>query len=336
MNTNIQYGQPQFQQYNTPLPQQNNQQPQNGSIFSGIKSDAMVGGGINGVISAFQKPTGEVLKDSPKLARLATVGANIATGGLAAIPSSVVNAAGSKMSNALADHYASTDKHFNTTHAALIAVPATAAGVYGLGAIMHGLQKGKDIMNSKSKKEAGKHLLDALNPVKHVKSGISETKTAFKDLFSLTKKGLGKRGLGALNLLGIAATAIPAVYSYYHKEKSKENPALHNLGYADDIINAAGAAASETAGAAMVKSAAYFPVITPLLRHREAVGEMSRLIEEEKNGFRVGKSMEEVQKKAKKHLANVGYDLAGLGVVGAGGAFAWKKHQENKTNPFGY
>ena len=160
-------------------------------------------GVVNGGIAAFNKADkiNGIRTTSRWALRPAAVGTNVLTGGLAAVPAHYVNKATNSMSSALANYYGDKDQKATAYHTALVGVPAALGGIYTLGTITHSLDKTKDMLKSKSLKEAGKHLVSAINPVKHVERGFKETGGALRDLATLKKIGLGKRGFAALNVL---------------------------------------------------------------------------------------------------------------------------------------
>jgi len=315
------------------------QQPQKGSEYTNnLKSDATFGAGIGGLIGAFNKPEGATFA-ARQLSRAKNIGANVAAGGLAAAPASLVNTATGKMSDNLANHYGKEDNKTSMLHAGIIAAPAVAGGVYGLGAIVHGMNSADKITKAKGWKAKGKLALNSMNPLEHAKAGVSETKKAFSDLLSLRKKGFKTRGLGLLNIAGLAATAAPALIKYFHTMKQKKQQqdnanmqsTLHKMGYTDDVFNALSAA---TAKKPMIKTAVYIPIVTNLMKGKETLNEIKHLTDIGQAGIDTSASIAKKMKKMKlanKHFRNAGYDALGLGVTGAG-IYAYSKLK--KDNPY--
>ena len=294
------------------------------------------GGAINGGISLFQKTP----KNGPTNNKFAlkglNVGSNIVGGATGAIPMSIVNTATSKMSNKLANKYSQQDNKFNWGHAGMIALPTVAGGIYGLGAITHSMKMGDKILQSKNLKEAGKNVLKSMNPLDHIKTGVTETKNSLKKLFSLRKVGLGGRFMGALNLVGIGAMAIPAVYSYASRTKAKEDNRLPPAaGYADDVLNAATAATAK-GPVQFMKTAAYIPVFTNLMKYRDAMSRAKEIARSGGQTLAARKKLIKLQEQADKSLKNAGYDALGVAAIGVGGKIAynkWKQNRENSMNP---
>ena len=320
---------------------QNNQmplQPQKPSMLSNIGFDALMGGGMNGGVAAFTKadPVHYLKTTNQFVLRPLNMGAGFATGAISAVPTYFVNKATTSMSNGLANYYSREDNKPSLYHAALIAAPAAVGGIYGLGAITHSIDKGKDLLQSKSFKEAGKHLLDAANPVKHINRGAKEIKNSFLDLFAREKVGPAKRVFGALNLAFLAASAAPALYSYLTKNRAKDKKSKKQqlLGYADDIGNALSTTTASPVGQQFVKRAAYIPILSPLLKAREGMSELAAVQKKLKNGELVANDLEKAQKKIKKGLSGAGYDGLGLATIGAG-AYGLHKYRQSREKYFG-
>ena len=298
-----------------------------------IKGDMLINGGINAGISLLQKPSqnNNALNIKNKLGLKAlNAGAHFITGAAAAPGMYAVNKAAAGIGGALSNYYSEKDKKPSLYHAGLVALPGIGAGMYSLGAIVHGVNKGKDLMQSKSLKEAGKHILDAANPVQHIRTGYSETKQALKDL--LTRgTGFKAKSFGLLNLLGIAASSLPAVYSYFklRAKKAKEDRDKKNelLGYTDDIANAVSAATAKTPN---VKVAAYLPIVTPAIETVKGIERLSRIKDALRKGELVAKDLEETQKHLNKNIKRIGHDALGLGTLATAGYF-YKKYKENKA-----
>ena len=326
------------------LNQYNLQKKQHTDYLGNLKGDVLLGGGLNAAIAGFSKMpinTNSMRFSEKALARSRFIGTNLASGALAAVPQSFVNSATSEMSNSLANYYAKKDKKPSLLHAGLIAAPAIGGGVYSLGAIMHSMDKGSDLFKAKSLKEAGKHMLSAMNPVAHVKRGIGETKTAFKDLFSLGKVGFGKRGLAALNILGLGIGAAIPLYNYFKRNKEeqqrKRSALMQTLPYTDDIVNALGAGGSQRLikKASLQKEALYVPVLSPLVRAGKHAKKLSELSAAMKEGVEVNDSLHNHIKEVHKNLANAAYDVGGLALLGGAGYLGYKKYKQS-TNPYFY
>ena len=309
------------------LNNKNNNKPEEPSLGS----DLAINAGINGGVGLMQKTKHSNLLSRAGKIKLKSLNVGGAvTGGLAAgVPMHYVNKYTSDASSKLSDYYSKKDKKPNYLHAGLIAAPAVAGGVYTLGAITHSMDAGKNVLNSKNWKDAGKVLLDSANPIKHVKRGVIETKKAFTDLLTRRKVGGYTRGMGLLNLVGIGASAIPAVYSYFknRKQDHKHDQTLHNLGYVDDVANAATAATAKP----LPKFATYIPVMTPLLRIRDGAQSIKKAREAMLKGESVADSLEEGHKTLGKGIEGLKTDLAGLTVVGAG-AYGYKRYKDKQAN----
>jgi len=317
------------------------QQPQtdknnNKYYTSNIKTDMMFGAGMGAGFSLFEPAKGKTFSRR-QLFRAKNLGANLLTGGASAVPMSIVNSATADVGNRLADSYSKTDSKVNPAHLAMVAAPGVVGGVYSLGAIMHGMNKAKDVMKAKTLTEKGKHILDSANPLKHWRTGVQETKDSFKKLFTF-KKGVGKF-MPLLNVLGIAASTVPAIYKYVSGIKKKKeqqqnliNPNIANkLGYADDIFNGITTATTKVPPK-LVKSAAYIPVFTNLLRARDSFNEIKHLSSLGKKGLDTSAEIEKKWGEVRKHLRNAGYDALGTGVLGTGAYMYWKKKQNEKNN----
>lgn len=307
-----------------------------------MKGDSLIGGGMNAAIAAFQKADKTPLLKSTSqwVLRPAHIGAQFGAGALAAIPQSVVNTATQNVSNRLSNYYANKDSKPSLLHAGMIAAPAVLGGMYSIGAIMHGIDQGTKAFKAKTWSEAGKHLLNAANPIEHIRRAGSETKNAFRDLFTTKKIGFGKRGLAALNIAGLAIGAAIPLINYFKKNKEKreqeKNLAMKVLPYSDDFVNALGAGATQriVKQASLNKEAIYVPVITPLIRSREAALRMSNLRKELDSGKYIGSELDRASKEVSKNLKNAGYDAMGLGLVG-GGYYLYNKHKSKDNNmPF--
>lgn len=340
-NQNLINQQPIYNNPNAINQNQNNQmplQPQKPSMLSDIGIDALMSGGMNGGVAAFTKadPVNYLKTKNQFLLRPMNMGAGFATGAAAAVPTYFVNKATTSMSNGLANYYSREDDKPSLYHAALIAAPAAAGGMYGLGAITHSIDKGKDLVNSKSFKEAGKHLLDAANPIKHINRGAKEIRNSFFDLFSREKVGLGKRTFGALNLAFLAASAAPALYSYLTKNRAKDEKSRKQqlLGYVDDVGNALSTTTASPVGQHLIKKAVYVPLVTPLLRAKEGLSELASAQKKLSQGELMANDLRKAHLKIKKGLKGAGYDGLGLATIGAG-AYGMHLYNKSKEKYFG-
>lgn len=296
-----------------------------------LASDVGINAGISGGVALFQKPKHSQLLNRAGKIKLKSlnVGGALAGGLAAGIPMHYVNKYTSDASSKLSDYYSKKDKDPSYLHAGLIAAPAVAGGVYTLGAITHSMDAGKNVLKAKSWGDAGRTILHTANPIEHVKRGITETKNAFKDVFTRRKVGGGTRGMGLLNLVGIAASAIPSVYSYFKNREQDHNhdQTLHNLGYIDDVANAASAATAKP----LPKIAAYMPVITPLLRMRDGAQNIKKAKDAMMKGESVVDNLEEGQKTLEKGIEGIKTDLTGLAVIGSG-IYGYKRYKEREAN----
>ena len=310
------------------------------SMAADMGFDALMSGGMNAGVAAITKaPESNLIKSTSQFAlRPMNMGAGLATGALSSVPTYFVNKATTSMSNGLANYYSREDNKPSLYHAALIAAPAAAGGMYGLGAITHSLDKGKDILKSKSFKEAGKHLLDSANPIKHINRGAKEIKNSFLDLFSREKVGLGKRTFGAMNLAFLAASAAPALYSYLTKNRAEDKKSRKEqaLGYVDDIGNALSTTTASPVGQHLIKRAVYIPVVTPLLRAKEGLSELATAQKKLSQGELMANELKNVHTKLKKGFKSAGYDGLGLATLGGIGyaKHLYDKAQERKLGRY--
>ena len=321
-------------------PQLQNPQLQSSSALNELKTlgtSVALGGGLNSGIAVFQKAPSLAANPNIKsqfLLRPAHIGAQFATGALSSIPAYFVNKATNSMSTGLANYYSQKDNSPNLYHAGLIAAPAAFGGMYSLGAITHSLKKGKDLMKSKSLKELGGHMLEAANPVQHIKSGWGELKQAVKYLSGREKAGIGTKLSAGANLLFLAAGAAPALYSYFtkrYKEDKKPSPKQQALGYVDDVGNAISAA---TATPTMPKVAAYIPIMTPVLDLKKGLTELSKSKELLEKGELTTKRLGEIHKGIDKNRKRIGYDALGLATLGGAGYGAYKYKKYKESSPF--
>lgn len=304
-----------------------NKKPEGPSLGSDLAFNAAINGGVG----AFQKVNHSNLLSRAGKIKLKSlnVGGAVAGGLAAGVPMHYVNKYTSEASSKLSDYYAKKDNNVNYLHAGLIAAPAVAGGVYTLGAITHSMDAGKNVLKAKSWKEAGKVIAHTANPWEHIKRGVGETGKAFKDVFSRRKVGGFTRGMGLLNIAGIAASAIPSVYSYFknREQDHSHDQALHNLGYIDDIANAATAATAKP----LPKVAAYIPVVTPLLRIRDGAQSINKAKQAMMNGESMAKDFMEGHQTLEKGINGLKTDLAGLAVIGAG-AYGYKRYKDKQEN----
>jgi len=313
---------PAMQQYN------NTQQTNKKNAYEQIKNDALINTALTGAIGAFDK----IDKNTSKIKGIAkNIGGGLAGGFAGGVTGAAATYAGNEASQALKEKYMREDNKPSLLHAGMIYAPAAAGSVYSFGAMMHGMDAGKKIVNSKHKTELFRNLKHAFNPAEHLKRGIKEVGEGFKAFNPAVKMSKFSRFLKGSNLLGLGLSAIPAISYYLHKKKQQEetnkssetNPALKYAPYIDDVANIPNM---------IQKKASYVPIITSFKKYRGAIKDLKQL---KKNYGDLAESHPDYKKLTKavdKHKSNMVYDTIGVGL--AGGVLYDRYHNRNKMESY--
>jgi len=316
---------PAIQQYD------NIQQTNKKNAYQQIKNDTLTNTAITGAIGAFDK----IDKNVSKVKGIAkNIGGGLAGGFAGGVTGAAASYAGNKAANALKEKYIKEDDKPSLLHAGMIYAPAAAGSVYSFGAMMHGMDAGKKMVNSKNKAELFKNLKHAFNPVEHLKRGVKEIGEGFKAFNPAAKMSKFSRFLRGSNLLGLGLSAIPAISYYLHKRKQhQEEEANKNNGinqaalkyapYIDDVANIPNL---------LQKKAAYVPIVTSFKKYRGAIKGLKQLEKEYGDLAKNHPDYKKLTKAVDKHKSNMVYDTIGVGL--AGGIMYDRYHNHNKMESY--
>jgi len=311
-----------IQQYN------NVQQINKKNPYEQIKNDTLINTALTGTMSAFDK----IDKNTSKIKGIAkNIGGGLAGGFAGGITGAAASYAGNEASQALREKYMREDDKPSLLHAGMIYAPAAAGSVYSFGAMMHGMDAGKKIINSKHKAELFKNLKHAFNPAEHLKRGVKEIGEGFKAFNPTIKMSKFSRFLKGSNLIGLGLSAIPAISYYLHKKKQQKetnekntmNPALKYTPYIDDVANIPNM---------IQKRASYVPIITSFQRYRGAMKNLEQLKKDYGELAESHPDYKKLTKEIDKHKSNMIYDTIGVGLTG--GVLYDRYHNRNKMESY--
>jgi len=306
-----------------------------------IKSETYMGTGINAVAQGFEDMGGAAKGLAAKSSGLGAGLVRGAAGGLATAPTSaLVGYAGDKASNKLVNHYVGKDQNTNYGHAAIAAAPTLAAGVYGTGAMMHGMDKGKELFRKGNTFKQNKHILGkTLNPWEHIKRGVREMKEIPKAFTRGNGMKFGTRLFKGSNALGLLAAGIP-IYNYISGMNKKKQAQMQpqpqqgfNTQQANNNIN--NLSTNVTQAARFAKVASYenrfdkeagLPVLSPLYNYAKKSLAIRKY--KKNNPFR-GTEQVRLEKEKAKHL----HDAVGQGIITGGLAYGGKLIYDKFTQP---